>query len=705
MSDYSNILSPIRIGTHVWKNRVVKGPSSTLFAGPDQYCSDRLTGPYEAMAKGGAAAVILGAGICDDPKLLIEEETSDAYPFGYRGYPFLGLYDDKFIPGLKKLTDATHRYGCEAIVQIFQNAAALETKGGAWCASTFTEEELPSPEPYCFPTRGLTLDEIAAWKERYLAAAQRAQQAGFDGVEVHAANGYLILSFVSRVWNHRDDQYGCQNMENRTRLACELIAGIKERCGEDFIVGVRMNGQEFGHPDAITLEEGGQIAEYLERAGADYISVTGYGYGPVPFQYAADYWQYPEPDPDMKQYLPRLKEGIMVEPAANVKRHVSVPVFGIGSLTAEKADKLIGEGKFDIGLMARGLWADPEIANKLKAGHPEDIRRCNHCGTCDDLNLNFLGGERIIKRCRVNPAFGREAELTPKPAAKPKKVLVVGGGVAGLEAARVAAQRGHHVTLCEKKAVLALEPALATMVKGTTCEDVPALTSWLIDQAEKQDGLEIRMKTEVTPALVKEMNPDAIVVANGWEYDIPQIDGIDSKIVTTIPDLMKLAEKPLRVFGPQAINKLSEVALPGIKKDCVIIGAQIEAIQGAIFLLKRGKNVTIVDDVDAVGERMPGRYLGRSLPYLERHGVDIYTGVTYGKIDKRGIEFTTKEGERKRLDCGSVLVFKSPKENTALYDSLEGLAPEVYAVGSCTGTDHSLMVDAMAMGREVACKL
>ena len=163
-------------------------------------------------------------------------------------------------------------------------------KGGAWCSSTLTADELPSPEPYCNPTRGLSLEEIEAFKDRYFAAAERAKKAGLDGIEVHAANGYFLLSFVSRVWNHRDDQYGCQSVENRTRLVCEIIRGVKERCGEDFIVGVRTNGQEYGHPDAITIEEGVEIAKFYDAAGADYISVTGYGYGPVPMQFALDYW-------------------------------------------------------------------------------------------------------------------------------------------------------------------------------------------------------------------------------------------------------------------------------------------------------------------------------------------------------------------------------------------------------------------------------
>lgn len=693
MGNYDNMLEPIRIGTHTWKNRVVKGPSSTLFFGPDQYCNDVVIGPYEAMAKGGAAAVIIGAMLSDDPKNLIEAETGDVYPYGYRGYPFGGLYDDKFIPGLTKLTDAVHQYGCEIIAQIFQNGAALETKGGAWCSSTLPADQLPSPVPACFPTRGLSVEEIHAFEDRYVDAAERAKKAGFDGCEVHCANGYFILSFASRVWNHRDDEYGCQSIENRTRLARELIARVKERCGEDFIVGVRINGQEFGHPDAITLEEGAQIAQAMEAAGADYISVTGYGYGPNPMQYADDFWMTPEATDDMKRFENRAEDGIVVEAAANVKRNVNVPVFGIGTLTPESAEKFIEEGRFDLGLFARGLWADPEIANKLAQGRPEDIRRCTRCGTCEDLT----DVPQHRRRCRVNPAFSYEVERSITPAETKKKVLVVGGGVAGMQCARVLAERGHDVELCEQRSSLAVTLNIATMVKGTACEKVPYLIDWLVEQVRKHPNIKVSLKTEVTPTYVKKAAPDAVVVATGGRYAVPDVPGIDSKIVQTVPGLEKMAEKPLKLLGANAINKLSKIALPTIGKECVVLGAQIEGIQGAVFLASRGKNVTVLETAEETAARMPFRYAERDLPWLQRRGVDIVTGVSLGRIDKKGVSYS-KEGRQHRIACDSVLVFMSPVEDKGLYEQVKDLAPEVYAIGACNGTDESLMVDAMREG-------
>ena len=269
MKAYEKLLEPITIGTHQWRNRMVKAPSSAMSWDPGQFCNERIIGLYDAISKGGASAIILGGMICDDPATLIDDADGGVYTV--ETYPLGGLYDDKFIPGLSQLADAVHGNGCELIAQIFQNGAAIKTKGGAWCSSTLTADELPSPEPYCNPTRGLSLEEIEAFKERYFAAAER----------------------------------------------------------------------------------------------------------------------------------------------------------------------------------------------------------------------------------------------------------------------------GHEVTLCEKESVLALELNLATMVKGTVCENVPALIDWLTSQAKKTPGLTIKTNTTVTPDFVRAMKPDAVIVATGGVYGAPDVPGIDLGIVSTVPQLTR----------------------------------------------------------------------------------------------------------------------------------------------------------------------
>ena len=242
------------------------------------------------------------------------------------------------------------------------------------------------------------------------------------------------------------------------------------------------------------------------------------------------------------------------------------------------------------------------------------------------------------------------------------------------------------------------------MVKGTVCENDPALIDWLTGQAKKTPNLTIKMKTEVTPELVRKMAPDAIVVATGGVYGVPNIPGIDLGIVSTVPQLTRLAEKPLKLFGPTAINKLSQIALPGIGKNCVVLGGQIEGVQGAIFLHKRGKNVTILEDLDTVGVGLPPRYHSRSLKYLNENGIEVKTGVEYKSIDKHGITYV-ENGEEKYMKADSILVFKSPGKGLGLYEQLKDLAPEVYAIGACQGPGNTLMVDAVSQGREIGLKL
>lgn len=677
------LLRPLQVGSYVIKNRIIKSPQQTNFFAEDQSASQRAIDFYEALAAGGVGMIICGA--------------LQFVPQNY-GHLAGSLCDDKYIPGMQKLTSAVHKHDCVIVAQFNQDGAS--DRVNPKCASAFTKEELPCPTQYCNPCTSLTLAEIQHLKQQMVQAAVRAKQAGFDGVEVHSANAYFLLSFLSRVWNHRTDQYGAQNMENRTRLQREIITEIRQQCGPDFIIGVRINGQEFCHPNAMTIAEGVEAAQWIEKSGVNYINVTGYGYGAIPMQYVPDYWAYPEPDKDMKPYTAHFKTGLLVPAAEAIKKAVSVPVFVAGRLNEALGEVILEHGKADGILLGRALWADHELPNKIMENRLDEIVHCTRCATCEDPQ------DGAPRRCRVNPAFGRERELSIRPvtSGQSKSVIVIGGGPAGMEAARVAALRGHDVTLYEKNSYLGGKLHLATMIKGTEFEDVPSMIQYLTMQL-KQTNVKIELKTEVTEQLFKTMQADVIVLATGGTYQLPQnIPGIQSSNVSGVASLAKMAEVPLKLFGAKALNKLSEIALPGIGKNIIVLGGQIEGLQGALFLRKRGKNVIVLEESDTTGARIPPRYLRRTNAWLQSHDVPVITGVQYQEITKEGILIKTKDQETKLLK-GDIMVLLSPKENSQPEDIAALTGAAVYHIGAANGTEHSLMVHAIKEGREIGCSI
>lgn len=684
MKRYERLFSPVKVGHLTLKNRIVKAPQSSEYWLEGQMITPRVVDLYEGIAQGGASMILVGA--------ILFQPAEPELPF-----LFGGLSADKHIPGMTELASAVHKHDCYVLAQLHHpGPAPISATYTPLASTTLSADQVPLD--YCAPTHGVTLDEIEAMKADYIEAAVRAQKAGFDGVECHSANGYFLLSFLSRAWNYRTDQYGPQNMENRTRLHRELIAGIRERCGADFVIGVRINGQEFGHPNAITPAEGAEAAALLEAAGAQYISVTGYGYGKTPMQYVADYWPYPEPDDFMKPYVKRFKTGLLVPAAEAVKKAVNIPVITVGRLDEELGEEILKAGRADLILFGRPLWADHDLPDKLEHGKREDIVRCCRCATCEDPQ----DGPR---RCRVNPALGREKELAIVPAPEKKRVMVVGAGPAGMEAARVASMRGHEVTLFEKSGHLGGKLHLATMIKGTDFDDVSTIIEYLSNQVRH---LPIAVKTgvEVDSRLILETKPDVVILALGGVYAVPDtVPGILGSNVSGVTSLAEMAERPLRLLGASAVSKLSNIALPGVGKNVVILGGQIEGLQGAVFLRKRGRNVTVLEEGDSLGGRMPPRYFKRTMPWLAKEGVQVLTGVHYDEVTKDGLLATLSDGRQQLFAADTVLALLPPNPNERLKNSISGIASEVYSVGCGNGVDSSLIIDALTEARELGCRI
>jgi 2,4-dienoyl-CoA reductase (NADPH2) len=454
-SKYQKLFEPIKIGKVQLKNRFVKSASQTYFFDSGRHRTSNLAKAfYGALAKGGAGLVIVETPAMEWPL----KETGDRR---YR------IDDDKYIKDIKEFTDAIHKYDCPTFAQLYHRGpwgGIYTLMAPAVAASAVTLHTIFDVHEET-PPKALTIAEIEEIAESFVDAAERAAKGGFDGVEVHAASDHLFHSFISRFWNKRTDKYGPQNMENRTRFVVDIVKEIKKRVGNDFPVQIMMNAFEFGAgEEGLTIEEAKEIAKIYQSIGADSLQVRTHWSGMHQGSFHHEVLFYPEPHIPLKDFPKEMdwsRKGplVNVPTAAIIKKEVTLPIMTVGGFDADLGEMVLREGKVDLIGMTRRFFADNEYPNKVREGRMDDIQPCTHCGNC-----NILYNEP--RKCRINAAFGTE-QYEIKKAAKKKKVLVVGGGPAGMQAARIAAMRGHDVTLFEKGHYLGGSLPLAGMVKGS----------------------------------------------------------------------------------------------------------------------------------------------------------------------------------------------------------------------------------------------
>lgn len=685
IAKFRKLLEPMQLKQVRLRNRVIKPGQRLGFVDKEGYITRQDVNFYENLAKGGVGLIIVDHAYVDFPMGAKIRQASIA--------------EDKYIPAMAKLSEAVHKHGCPIFLQISHAGPDHDTKasggknplGPSALSAADIRLMFPGREHVYTPTQPLTTPEIERIIVTFADAAERARKAGFDGVEVHGAHSYLIATFFSRIWNKRDDQYGDQNLENRSRFAAEILKAIRTRVGPDFVVGMRVNGGEFGIDMGTTAAESTEMAKILQAAGADYINVTAYGFAAYHRLILPEQVFYPEPPAPFSPDLRASSHGTMIPLAAGIKKAVSIPVFAVGRLDPILGEWMLRKGMADGICMGRRLLADPELPKKLAEGRYEDVAPCTACVTCSELSLK---GDDVT--CRINAALGLEKEYEITPAQKKKKVVVVGGGPAGMEAARIAALRGHDVILYEKEPKLGGLLSFAAMIKGTKVEDIPAIAKYLERQIRKL-GVKVELGKKFTTETLDGIKPDVVILANGAVPATPEIPGISRSYVLTTEALHHRAKKFLNLFGPEILGWLTRLWLP-IGKRVVIIGGLIYGLEAAEFLVKRGRKVTIVEESDELGAKILDAHRTKLLAWLTRKGTAMLTGVKYDKITAKGLVIH-KNGQQQLIEADAILTAIPPKPNTEFLDELKKKVAEVYQIGD--SKEPGLIVDAVGDGSRI----
>jgi 2,4-dienoyl-CoA reductase-like NADH-dependent reductase (Old Yellow Enzyme family) len=706
--EFEQLLAPGRIGSLEIRNRILMSPMGSNLAQEDGHVGERIKRYYEERARGGVGLIIVGVGAI-------------SFPAGACNPNQIAISDDAFLPGLSDLTRRVHTRGAKIAIQL-QHAgkvavrdivdgrpmwvpSVLPYKGGD-LTNDLTPDELQRfvanlTQPGArMAYHEMTQEDIAHLVAAFADAAERARRAGFDGIELHAGHGYILSSFLSPATNRREDEYGGP-LENRARFLVETIRAAKARAGADFPVWCRIDSKEFRTAGGITEEDGRRTAELAEAAGADAIHVSAYA--------------------DSTSGVAFTDAPLVHQPcgyvalAAAIKRRVGIPVIAVGRIEPAEGNALIAEGSADFIAMARKLLADPELPNKLRDGRPEDVRPCIYCYTC--VGNIFLNAATC---CAVNPATGREDEFPLAEAKAKKRVLVVGGGPAGMEAARVAALRGHDVTLCEARDRLG-----GTLFFAALCYEVNGkLIEWLETQVKKLP-VELRLGTKVTPALVKELAPDVVLVAVGARHAAPPIPGVDRPDVFSGDDLRRLltggdpgaAARKLTRRQRAVLRTGSLLGLSGrlalvravtrhwmpLGRRIAIVGGGLVGVELAEFLSQRGRQVAVLEESAAFAAEMAPPRRWRALHQLRERGVELWSQVRVEAIGDEGVRFADAEGARHSLAVDSVILATGAREDRALADAISNLGAEVHSIGDCDGLGYiaGAIQDAARVAREI----
>ncbi len=653
--NFPYLFSPIAVNTLHLKNRIVMSAMHLGYAAGGEV-TDRLIHFYAARARGGVGLIIVGGCPIDS----------------YGGMAnMIGLHNDRFIPGLQKLTREVHTGGAAIAAQLYQAGRYTHSSmidGRKSVSASAVRSKFTGETP-----RALGPEEISGIQKKFAEAALRAQRAGFDAVEILGSAGYLISQFLSPLTNQRDDHYG-GSFENRMRFGLEVAETVRHALGPGYPLIMRLAGNDF-MPGGNTNREARIFASELEKAGIDLFNVTG-GWHETRI-------------PQLTSFVPRRAYTYL---ARGVKKAVSVPVIASNRINDPAvAEEILRDGEAQMVTMARALLADPDLPKKAMENRSDQII---HCVACNQGCFDRTFSQRPVT-CLVNPMAGLEQDICIKPVSRKKKVMVVGGGPAGMKAACTAAQTGHIVTLVERSHILGGQLLLNRHIPGRG-EMVTAVRD--LENRLGCFGVEIILGKEADVPLIQDYSPDALILATGAIPRMPNIPGIDDPKVL------------------QAWDVLSGRKASGDR--CIIIGGNAVGLETALFLAARGtitpevlhflvtnraepwetleklinkgnKEVTVLEL-----DRRAGRDLGPSTRWtvvaeLRRLGVKTLTGTRAVEVTEEGVKVQKKEDQR-TLPADSVVIAVGVTPENRLAEKIGQLVTEIQVIGDAKKPRNAL---------------